>query len=375
MPKLAKSKSRFTLSASAKFEQPPKKKIALHLLGGGVTGAFFHFGVLAALDDHLSKRSVDYDVYTGISAGSLVASAIANGLTPQQIVEAIIKDDNRVFEMNQRDIYRLNAGDIAGEALKFIWTLFYLIFLKIQSPKEAPSFFWGLKDALPAGLFSLRYYEAWLKDFFESKQLPTFFSEIAKELYIPAYDLDSCQRIVFGSDGWKHIPIYKAIAASSSIPIFFKPVQIEDRYYLDGGVGTMAHLDLSAGAGADLIFLVNPMVPVDNDHANVKIRTVFEEKGRIKDKGLTYVYDQGLRNELFQRIHTAVFHIGYRNPNVDILMIEPDRDDTTMFLFNPMDFESRKQIVEYAYELTCRKLREQRELWQRTLERHQITLV
>lgn len=350
-------------------------KIALHLLGGGVTGAFFHFGVLAALDDHLSRRSTDMDIYCGISAGSLVSAACAVGLTPQQVVEAILKDDREIFSIVRSDIYRFSLVDWGGEFLKFLWTLFYIIFLKFNSPSEAPSFFWGLKDALPSGLFSLRYYENWIKSFFENKDLPRFFSQIHRELYIPAHDLDSCMRVVFGSEGWKHIPLYKAIAASSAIPIFFKPIPIESRYYVDGGLGAMAHLDIPAESGAKLILLVNPMVPIDNDHSRVKIKTVFEEKGRIKDKGFTYVYDQGLRNEIYSRVHLAIHHLGYRNPDVDILLIEPDRDDATMFLFNPMDFDSRRQIVEYGYELTRRKLREQSELWRRTLDRHGITLL
>lgn len=356
--------------SSAKIQQ----KTGLHLLGGGVTGAFFHYGVLAALDDHLSKRTTAHDVYTGVSAGSLVAATISMGMPSQKIVEAVIKDDVEYFSIEREDIYRFSFLDWTAESLKFLWTIFYLIFLKIQSPKEAPSFFWGLKDALPAGLFSLRYYENWIKGYLDRKSMPHFFSQIQKEFYIPAYDLDSCKRVIFGSEGWKHIPLYKAIAASSAIPIFFKPVEIEDRHYLDGGLGTMAHLDITAGAGANLIFVVNPMVPIDNDDPKVKIKTVFEEKGRIRDKGFTYIYDQGLRSELYQRIHTAIYHLGYRNPDVDLLLIEPDKDDITMFLFNPMDFESRKQIVEYGYDLTCRKLKEQSELWKRTLDRHQITL-
>ena len=352
-----------------------KSKVALHLLGGGVTGAFFHYGVLAALDDHLSRRSTEHDIFVGVSAGSLVASTTSSGLKPQAVVEALMKDDQSIFKILREDIYRISPLDWSIESAKFLWTVFYLIFLKINSPKDAPSFFWGLKDALPSGLFSMRYYEAWIRNFLESKQFPSFFSQIQKELYIPSYDIDCCRRVVFGSDGWRHIPLYKAITASSSIPIFFKPVQIENRSYVDGGLGTMAHLDIATSAGAKLIFLVNPMVPIDNDNPNVTIRTVFEEKGRIKDKGFSYIFDQAMRSELYQRIHSGVYHIGYRNPEVDILMIEPDRDDVTMFLFNPMDFESRRQIVEYGYELTRRKLKQQSELWKRTLDRHQITLV
>lgn len=350
-------------------------KLGLHLLGGGVTGAFFHFGVLAALDDHLSQKSNDFDVYTGVSAGSLVSAACAAGIPPQAVVEAMIKDDRGVFDIRRQDIYRFSAMDFGGEFLKFFWTIFYLIFLRIQNPQDAPSFFWGLKDSLPSGLFSLRYYEQWIRKFFEGKGMPLYFSQIAKELYIPAHDLDAASRTVFGGEGWKHIPISKAIAASSAIGIFFKPVQIENRFYMDGGLGNMAHLDIPAKAGAKLVIVVNPMVPIDNDNEKVAIKTVFEDKGRIKDKGLTYVYDQALRLGLSERVAHAIYHLGYQAPEVDVLLIQPDRDDPTMFLFNPMDFESRRQIVEYGYELTRKKLKANSELWRRTLDRHQITMV
>lgn len=352
-----------------------KTRVAVHLLGGGVTGAFFHFGVLAALDDYLSRKVQDAEIYVGVSAGSLVASTMAMGMRPAELVEAIMKDDRDMFNIARDDIYRFSMTDWSLEIGKFIWTFFYICFLKAQVSQDAPSFFWGLKDSLPSGLFSLRYYEAWSREFFEKHNQSCFFSQLKKELYIPANDLDSTKRVVFGSQGWKHIPIYKAISASSAIPIFFKPVQIEDRFYTDGGLGPMAHLDIAAEAGADLIFLVNPMVPVDNTHDSVKIKTIFGERGRIKDKGFPYVYDQSLRSELRGRIHLAVHHLGYRNPEIDVLMVEPETDDSTMFLFNPMDFESRRQIVEYGYELTRKKIAENSELWKRTLDKHQITLL
>ncbi len=350
-------------------------KVSLNLLGGGVTGAFFHFGALAALDDHLSRKAIDYDIHVGTSAGSLVSALTSVGLKPQTAFEAILKEDHGIFDISRRDIYRFSVVDWSGEVLKFFWTLFYLVYMKLDHPDEAPSFFWGLKDSLPAGFFSMRYYKSWIKQLFDRCELPHFFSQMSKELYIPAYDLDSGKRTVFGTPGFKHIPFYDAVTASSAIPIFFQPVEIEGRSYVDGGLGDMAHLDIAASHQANLIILINPMVPVRNDLESVKIRTVFEEKGRIRDKGFTYVFDQSLRNEWRLRVHAAMNYLGYVFPGVDILLIEPDDDDPTMFLYNPMEFESRKQIAEYSYELTRRKLRQHAELWKRTLDRHGITIV
>lgn len=339
-----------------------------------MTGAYFHFGALAALDDHLSKKSVDFDVFTGVSAGSLPATATAVGMRPQRAIEAIMADDPEAFHIRRKDIYRFSFVDYGAEVLKFFWTLFYITYLKINFSGEAPSYFWGLKDSLPSGLFSLRYYESWIRKTFEKNNLPRFFNQISKELYIPAYDLDSCQRVVFGVDPWRNVSVSKAIAASSAIPIFFQPFEIDNRFLIDGGLGGNAHLDLSSSAGADLMILINPMVPIRNDLDRVKIRTVFEERGRIRDKGFTYVFDQAMRNELRLRVRSAVNLFGYQNPDADVLVIEPDDDDPTMFLFNPMEFESRKQIVQYGYDLTRQKLRQNSELWKRTLDRHGIVL-
>ncbi len=343
-------------------------------MGGGVTGAYFHYGALAALDDHLSRKMTSFDIFTGISAGSLVASTTAVGLSPQAAIHSIVNEEGSRFFIRRRDIYRFSPIKWINELGKALWTLFYITYLHFEDPQEAPSYFWGFKDALPAGLFSMKYYERWIRTTFEKNQFPLFFSEIAKELYIISYDLESGRRCVFGQEPFRHIPFFKAISASSSIPIFFEPVEFEGRSYVDGGLGDSAHLDVSARAGANLIIALNPMVPVRNDLESVRIRTVFEEKGRIRDKGFTYIWDQCLRNEIRHRVNLAMRHMGYLYPKVDILLIEPDESDPTMFLYNPMDFESRRQIVQFAYDLTKRKIAENLETWSQTLDRHHISI-
>lgn len=351
-----------------------RTRVALHLLGGGVTGAYFHYGALAALDDHLSLKVNQYDIFTGISAGSLPATMAAVGLSPQIAVQSIIGEKGGPFHIERKDIYRFSLGKWLREIGKALWTFIYLVYLKLEHPGEAPSFFWGLKDALPSGLFSMKYYEAWIKKTFEKNGFPLFFTQLQRALLIPAYNLDSGKLTVFGSEGFKHIPFSKAVTASSAIPIFFEPVEIEDRSYVDGGLGDAAHLDVSADAGADLIILVNPMTPVRNDLDSVKLKTVFDEKGKLADKGFTYVYDQCLRNDIRQKVQKSIRYMGYVHPHVDVLLIEPDDTDPTMFSYNPMDFDSRRQIVEFAYNLTKKKIQENAELWRQTLDKHQITL-
>src|SRR3989304_10053651 len=59
---------------------------ALGLAGGGVIGGMFEVGVLAALDEELQGCCVNnFDIFVGSSAGSVVASLIANGVRPTDL--------------------------------------------------------------------------------------------------------------------------------------------------------------------------------------------------------------------------------------------------------------------------------------------------
>ena len=65
-------------------------RTALVLGGGGFTGGVYQIGALRALDLLSSNRSVNqFDIYVGTSAGSLIASLVANGVTPEQMMRTV----------------------------------------------------------------------------------------------------------------------------------------------------------------------------------------------------------------------------------------------------------------------------------------------
>src|SRR6185369_13783493 len=117
-----------------------------------------------------------------------------------------------------------------------------------------------LNDSLPAGLLRLDRYERFLAEFFLRRNIPNTFRAMPRDLLIAASDLDSGARVLFGSDGWKDVPVSLACAASMAIPLFFSPVRIGDRHYLDGGLGHVAHFDVVAASGVVLMLVVNPLV-------------------------------------------------------------------------------------------------------------------
>ena len=98
-----------------------RSKTALVLGGGGFTGGVYEIGALRALDLLSVNRTVnEFDVYVGTSAGSFVAAAVANGVTPEEMMRVIVQQvptsfpDARVsalLQPNYREFVRKGAAD------------------------------------------------------------------------------------------------------------------------------------------------------------------------------------------------------------------------------------------------------------------------
>src|SRR5438477_11311784 len=67
-----------------------RSRTSLVLGGGGVTGGVYEIGALRALDLLAANRTVnEFDVYVGTSAWSFVASLVANGVTPEEMMRVV----------------------------------------------------------------------------------------------------------------------------------------------------------------------------------------------------------------------------------------------------------------------------------------------
>ena len=76
--------------AARSRKSPARSKTALVLGGGGFTGGVYEIGALRALDLLAVNRTVnDFDVYVGTSAGAFVASMVANGVTPEEMMRVL----------------------------------------------------------------------------------------------------------------------------------------------------------------------------------------------------------------------------------------------------------------------------------------------
>ncbi len=152
-------------------------KIGLCLSGGGVRG-IYHIGVLQAF----SEEGLKFAMLSGTSAGALVGALFASGLSPKEM-------------------------------------------LAIASSTKWFNF---LRPSLPArGLIGMDYLEYILhkhipEDDFDSLKIP---------IRITATNLTRGTLCVFDKGS-----VTAPVLASCSIPMLFKPIQIKNELYLDGGI-------------------------------------------------------------------------------------------------------------------------------------------
>jgi predicted acylesterase/phospholipase RssA len=232
----------------------------------------------------------------------------------------------------------------------------------------------GLAEALPPGLYSGAGIERYIREVFSESDRTDDFRLLDKELYLVATDLDTCDRIVFGSPGWDDVPISKAVSASAALPMVYRPVEIKGRQLIDGGIQSTTNVDIAAQRGAKFIVVVNPLVPYINDFQK-RIPTIFGSRvRRVSDMGYPQVGYQVFKLLVHARLHEHVKGWRERYPGVDIILIEPDTNDELMFGTSIMNYSSRIEIARHGFESVTLKLAKDYQHYKRICEKHGIEI-
>jgi NTE family protein len=352
-------------------------KTALCLCGGGITGAVYELGALMALDDFFVGFDVSrFDQYIGTSAGAFMATLRAAGQRPSKLARAILDPDaaDQLMPSRRSQIYQPNLRHVAKVAVDVAGIVGRSVVKAVRAREwNARELAMDLEDALPPGLYSLRHYERWLAETFSRHGVPTEFAAMPRDLFITANDLDSGHRAVFGGPPGEDClrpSIPRAICASSAIPLFFEPVEIEGRDYVDGAVGKVAHLDVVLARGARLVVVVNPMIPVRTGAGGLPSALLGAR--RLRDKGLIAVFEQTRRMNVRTRLHQGLRRYRLQYPDATILLIEPQEHDADMMLENPMNFAARRRILRYGYDSAARQLAARVEEFATACQRHGI---
>jgi NTE family protein len=363
--------------------KPPRRRrarsrTALVLGGGGFTGGVYEIGALRALDLLAVNRTVNqFDVYVGTSAGSFVAALAANGVTPEEMMRVVNRQVPTPFrDVGRGTLMRLNALEFAqsvallplrmvGLARNFIGQLGSVSLIDLAA---------GIAEALPSGLYDGSGIQDFLEAVLADPDRVNDFRLLENDLFLTATDLDTCERIVLGGSDWDDVPISRAVAASTALPMVYKPVEIKGHHLVDGGIRSTTNVDIAVEAGAKFVIVVNPLVPYVNDFQKVIPTMLGSRVRRVRDMGFPQIGYQAFKLLAHQRLHEAVGHWREKYPGVDIILIEPDPNDELMFETNILNFARRVEIARHGFESVTLRLASQYDEIKAVCARHGIEI-
>jgi NTE family protein len=332
--------------------------IGLALAGGVLEGGFYEIGVLCALQD--AVEGLDFtklDVYVGVSSGAVITSLLANGLSPRTLSRAILSRADPEINLDPNILFTPAVREYARRALKVPGLVARWVRRRIERPLDMSvvGSLLELGALTPVGLFDSAPMERYLARVFAGRGRTNDFRRMRTKLRVVAVKLDSAELVTFGGEGRDHVPISRAVQASLSLPGFYCPVQIDGEDYIDGVARRTLNASVALDEGVDLLFCVNPIVPVDV-HGGKGAGNGKRGRG-LADYGLPAVLSQTFRTAIHSRMGTGFRGYAHTYPGADVILVEPPLSDHRMFFSNIFSVSNRREVCEHAYRSTLAHLR------------------
>jgi predicted acylesterase/phospholipase RssA len=395
-------------------------RVALVLAGGAVTGGAYKLGGLKALDDFLvNRKTTDFDIYVGLSAGAMLAAPLAASVTPAEMLRSIEGVSEEFSALRASDFYGLNFGEFARKPVDFLFDLVtYVPGLLYDFLVQTPTVLRLLEEPLtrarhqatldnllecvtpivdaigsarefpfplaymPSGLFSNAPLERYLRRNMERQGMPNDFRDLYKtrgtELYVVAMKLDTAERAVFGHDEDNSLTISEAVQASTALPGFYKPARLRGIDYVDGGVRRTANIDVAIEHGADLIICYNPFRPFSNPvhQRYIPEEGRYEITGRpLADQGMFAILNQVFRTLLHSRLQLGIRQY-QEDPHFggDIILVEPADTDHAFFRMAPLNFWAARHAGAHGYLSVTETVESHYELMRQILQSYGIQM-
>lgn len=316
----------------------PPLRVGLVLGAGGVLGGAWLCGGLHALARETGWDPGSAEVIVGTSAGSMMGALTAAGIPPWfmvahsrgEVFEGLAGPDGRPSAEADRSggaVYRLHRGlpSIGPGSLRMALTT-------LSSPlRHTP--FQLMTGWLPAGLVSPEPLKEVVRRAVAGRWVdhPAFWAVTC--------DYSTGKRVPFGRIDAPPAHIADAVAASCSIPGFYRPVKIGSRRYVDGGVCSASSLDLLAGRGLDLVICMNPL----------SSRSAPGTSGRLD------AFAVASRRANGRRLGHEAKKV--RRFGTEVVMIQPVADDLAVMGRNLMSGARRQAVIDTAERTVAEQLR------------------
>jgi NTE family protein len=236
----------------------PQVRRGLVLGAGGVLGAAWTIGALAAVREEYDWDPREAEVLIGTSAGSVLASALGCGVGVETLLNhqqgVVAPGDPRI----EYDTDKGTGGALPPLPRLGIGTARGVLNSALHPRKVTPM--GALAAVLPQGRGSMAPVGQLVDGV-----LPDGGWAPHPQLWVVAMDYDNGRRVAFGREASPPAELRDAVMASCSIPGWYAPVRIGERRYVDGGTCSPTSLDLVAGLGLDEVVVLSPMTSLTFD--------------------------------------------------------------------------------------------------------------
>ncbi len=313
-------------------------RVGLVLGGGGITGAAYEMAALMAIERATGWDPNDAEVVVGTSSGAFVGALVrSEALTLDSMVLA---NDDRA-DVTERIRSHVFSKGPRGKVTRWVR---HGLLPGMRNP--------GLTMFLgsPAPYHAIGISE-WVTAHVGSDAAVSWPD---RPTAIVAHDLERSSRAAFGTSGAPEATLSEAVAASSAIPLLFRPFEVDGRLYVDGGVSSGTHADLVLGSPdeLDLVLVIAPLA------ADVR-----RKRARFHEKVFDRVGNRALEEELqIIRSHW---------PGTDVLVLSPSPSVQNASRPNPMD--ASKSVPTFMRTLiSMKRTLGKPDVWQK-LEDHLVT--
>jgi len=240
-----------------------KYKTGLVLSGGGTRG-FAHLGVISAL----YENGIKPDVISGVSAGAIVGAFMAAGKSPEETMEIFSKGW----------FFSYTKPNILVDGL-----------LKLS----------GLKEVIDKEI--------------EYKRI----DDLSVPFFIAVSNLNK-GTVEYRNSG----PLCQTVIASSSIPVLFPPIEIENQFYVDGGLMDNIPVEpIKNDCERIIVVNISPINPKESFKNLIKIasRTFYmsvnANLAKVRKYATIFIEPEGIDNyEILSLSHAAeLYDLGYKS--------------------------------------------------------------
>jgi NTE family protein len=312
--------------------------VGLVLGAGGVQGGAWLTGGLEALAVETGWDPASADRIVGTSAGAMLAGLLAAGVPPWFMVahssgehfEGLLDAEGRPAADADRSggaVYRLDRGwPPLGPGS---WPL--ALRTLVRPHRHPPASV--ISGWLPRGVFSHEPLRDQVR-----RVVPSGWAS-HPGLWVVACDYATGRRVAFGSDGAPEADLADAVAASCAIPGFYRPVEIDGRRYVDGGICSPSNLDLLRSEPLDLVICLNPT------------SSLHPVRALDPREWSSVVFRQAAGRRLGSEASKL------RLAGVEVVLVQPTGADLEVISRNLMSTRNRNRVIEVARRTVAEQLR------------------